>query len=196
MSDFWQGIYAKDSVLHVPASGICTSAVEIYTALCNMGALKALPPHYAPTVLWQHNADKLSRKVAESLMEQWKERILIPREWTRAWIHFLPKSPAELRPIGLLDPMGKAVIMVLKARVHPRVTEAMSSTPQFAYLDHRSTHQALLKVFAHCERGRQLSRAQKPNLIARFDGATVRDCANAFQISLDFAKAFDSLDGS
>ena len=53
-----------------------------------------------------------------------------------------------------------------------------------------------LKVLAHCAEGRKLAKAERPNLIDRFTGAKVRDCACAFQISLDFAKAFGSLDRS
>ena len=198
--EVWQGIFGRGRAPMACISELNITEEEVSHAILRMGNLKALPHHSAPTILWKHCADALADKVYDTVLKAWTQQVHIPAEWSAAWIHFLPKkltnprAPDALRPIGLLDPMGKVVLMVLKQRVHPCVTKARNSAPQYAYLPYRSTHQVLLKVFSHCEEGRRLAKAQQPNLIEPFGGAKVRECAGAFQISLDFSKAFDSLD--
>ena len=117
-----------------------------------------------------------------------------------AWLCLLPKklahpkSPGDLWPIGLLDPLGEAVLLAIKLRVHPKVEAALRPYPQFAFMPGRSTHHALFRVLRHCREGRSLVSSQRLTLIDKFRGALPAKCRGAIQISLDYAKAFDSMD--
>ena len=117
-----------------------------------------------------------------------------------AWLCLLPKkpshpkSPGDLRPVGLLDPLGKEVLLAIKLRVHPKVSACLHEYPQFAVMVGRSTHHALYRVLQHCRDGRTLAQNQRPTLIDKFHGACRNRCQGAFQISLDHAKAFHSMD--
>ena len=75
------------------------------------------------------------------LLDRWQADVAIPAEWVEAWLCLLPKklthptNPGELRAIGLLDPLGKAVLLAIKLRVHPLVTACIADFPQFAFMD-------------------------------------------------------------
>ena len=63
---------------------------------------------------------------------------------------------ANLRPIGLVHPMGKSVTVVLRTKLLPTLTEALVTRPQFAYARGRSTLDALLRAHGHISQTRQV----------------------------------------
>ena len=164
------------------------------------GALKAVPAHCAPSILWNANAVAVSQWPSSVLLDNWQAGVTIPSEWVEAWLCLLPKkaahpkSPGELRPIALLDPLRKAVLMAIKLRVHPLVSASVVHFPHFAFMAQRSTQHALYRVLQHSRNGRDLAQRQRLTLIDRFHGASQATCQGALQISLDYSKACDSMD--
>ena len=74
------------------------------------------------------------------------------------------------------------------------VSACLTDFPQFAFMAGRSTHHALYRVLQHCRAGRHLVAQQRLRLIDKFRGAHAAQCQGALQISLDYSKAFDSMD--
>ena len=125
------------------------TATEVMSALQRMGSLKAVPAHCAPGILWKACAPQLAHWLDLVLLQTWQEQVRISREWMDVWLCLLPKrpshpkSPGDLHPIGLLDPLGKSVLLAIKLRVHPKVTACLHEYPQFAFMAGRSTQHAL-----------------------------------------------------
>eukprot|EP00439_Symbiodinium_sp_Y106_P006662 s8011_g1.t1 len=103
-------------------------------------------------------------------------------------------DPSALRPIALLDPMGKAVSGVLKRHLEPYLLKATESLPLFGYLANRSPQQALTLVYAHCDRVRAAAKAQRRSWYALREGQKRSACAGGLQVSVDFSQAFDRVD--
>ena len=83
----------------------------------------------------------------------------------------------------------------MKLRVHPLVPACITDFPQFAFMGGRSTQHALYRVLRQFPRaGRNLVMQQRMTLIDKFHGACAAQCQGALQISLDYSKAFDSMD--
>ncbi|CAE7541241.1 pol [Symbiodinium sp. CCMP2592] len=155
---------------------------DIEKALRDLQASKAAPPHCAPHAFW---------KLASSpVFSGWREdHAWVPDDWSAAWLVFLHKvgkandDPASLRPIALLDPMGKAVSGVLKRHLEPYLLKATAKLPLYGYLANRSPQQALTMVYEHCDSWYELRAGQKRS-----------SCAGGLQVSVDLSQAFDRAD--
>ena len=201
VSTFWRQIYQAPALESTEtAVQLSVEERDIRDALARLPSGKAVPAHYAPSVLWRLAAGPLAALAHRAITGCWSAGVSVPAVWQAAWISFLPKSaaiprsPGDLRPIGLLDPLGKAVLSHLKRLIHPTVARHLREVPQYAYLPLRSTHQAIARVAAHCRKGRSLATAPRPKLVLRHRGLPPRRCSGAIQLSVDLRKAFDSLD--
>ena len=137
----------------------------------------------------------------KEVFSQWRtDKFDIPLDWSAAWLVFLAKqgkvndSPSSLRPISLLDPMGKAVCGILKQHVVPHLMCKAQYLPLFGYIQQRSPQQALELVFAHCQEVRSKAKAQTRSLYELRAGQQRSPCAGGMQISIDFSQAFDRAD--
>ena len=132
---------------------------------------------------------------------QWRHgQANVPDDWAAAWLVFLAKpgkannDPKSLRPISLLDPIGKAVCGILKQHVVPFLMNQAKQLPLFGYIQQRSPQQALELVFAHCAEARALAKAQTRSLCELREGRQRSQCAGGLQISIGFSQAFDRAD--
>ena len=66
--------------------------------------------------------------------------------------------------------------------------------PQFAYLPHRSTQDAINKVRAHCSLVRDLVQSQRRSVSNRYLGVQTHQACGGVQLFLDLSRAFDSID--
>ncbi|CAE7560197.1 pol [Symbiodinium sp. CCMP2592] len=101
---------------------------ELRDALRRLQGNKAAPKHCAPHVFWSMASEHIATFMSEQVFHDWQQGgARVPQDWASAWLVFLGKvgkigdSPAHLRPIALLEPMGKAVAGILKDRLMPFV---------------------------------------------------------------------------
>ena len=97
---------------------------EFCNSLSHIQATKAVPPAYAPAKIWKLCSQELGQYYAHSIAGRLGPgRVTLPESWNRAHICLLPKpgkairSPGDLRPISLLDPMGKAFMFSHCAKI-------------------------------------------------------------------------------
>ena len=72
--------------------------------------------------------------------------IYIPRQWKKAWLAFLPKpnrpptSLINLRPIELQEPLGKAVLGLVRRKFIQEITRHLAPWPSEESLSTANTH--------------------------------------------------------
>ena len=121
----------------------------------------------------------------------------MPADWLTSYMALIPKpgkaptSPANLRPISILPAVPKMLARIAAQRLKPFLLQAVEYVPQFAYIHHRQTSDAIDRVISHCQQVRSRVAANRFNPFqpthnrAKFTGG--------MQLSLDLAKAFDKM---
>ncbi|CAE7357226.1 unnamed protein product [Symbiodinium sp. CCMP2592] len=203
LQDFWRSVNgAPGSLLRSgQASSYTVLQQDIEQALRDLQASKAAPPHCAPHAFWKLASSPVAEFMEDKVFSSWREdHAWVPDDWSAAWLVFLHKvgkandDPASLRPIALLDPMGKAVSGVLKRHLEPYLLKATATLPLYGYLANRSPQQALTVVYEHCDRVRTAARAQTRSWYELRAGQKRSSCAGGLQVSVDFSQAFDRAD--
>ena len=200
VADTWHG---PDQLhLHFDGPpGVPFSVSQLERALMLIPGTKATARPFAPGVVWRQHASFLAPILHARLTEWWSQQPpIIPSCWRHGWLFLIPKplkppvSPANLRPLALQEPVGKAVIGLL---IHLAMLEAKTHLiryPIWAYLEHRSTLQAIRRVILHCETVRNQVKMFRSTPHNR----TLQRPCNGFyggaQIFLDLQRAFDCVD--
>ncbi|CAE7815852.1 unnamed protein product [Symbiodinium sp. CCMP2592] len=179
---------------------------EWFRADCWKRAFRQLANHKAvadsegTVEAWKQVVDQVSSALEQISLDSVANACpSIPQEWTRTQLAWLPKpgratsSPSGLHTIGLLGPDSKAFLYILKEHANPYVQQAMAPYPQFAYRQHTSTVDALLRASDHCQQIRQLLDAQVDDITARILRRAPADLTGGIMASIDLSKAFDSL---
>ena len=204
LADYWKGVTTAASPTCAPqATDFDLDVNEVVGAIQQLPANKAAPAHYAPHALWKLVAEPVGQLLDRSLLQEWREHQAdIPAHWADAWLTFLQKAhkagnkPEHLRPIALLDPVGKAVSGILRQQLDPYIRPHMEERHQYGFLPLRSTQQALGQVFMHCRQVRARCQALKRSLYERRAGQHSAGCAGGMQLSIDLTQAFDRIDRS
>ena len=186
----------------LPEGQVATPApftyLEIQTALGQIPATKATPPHYAPGICWKAAAGSLAgilHKHLPKLLHVTPPKV--PQPWKDGWLALLGKPakcgrrPGDFRPICLQDPTGKAMIQILTNRLRPVVEAYATTSAQYAYLPCRSTEGALLRIFEQCRGIRTNCQEAMQNI----QNKRFRTCqgthVGGLVLSLDMSNAFD-----
>ena len=200
LAAYWNTIYGRPTVKQrawTLQEGISIRQEEIYQALRQLKARKAVSPGLAPAAAWKALAAEMSEYLAGFVQQHWQQ--LLPTSWTTTSLIFLPKAgktikqPKDLRPIALQSAASKAITTVVKWRITPSFLEAMHVLPQYAYVRGRSTVEAIARVAAHCSSVRRLVKQQSMTIHDKFAGAVSKECVGGAQLSIDLSKAFDLL---
>ncbi|CAE6970262.1 pol [Symbiodinium sp. CCMP2456] len=170
-------------------------------ALASLPQHKSLPDHYVPGIAWKLAASSVAALAHRTILSDWQmDRFWIPPEWRHAWLCFILKpnksgrKAEEYRPIGLTDPVGKALLGAISVQHRQALYESVAPFPQFAYMANRGVSQALMRAFQHLHIARELVAQQRVTLQQRHAGATRCRLVGAITVSLDMSKAFDSLE--
>ncbi|CAE7249989.1 unnamed protein product [Symbiodinium sp. CCMP2592] len=173
----------------------------IQSALEALPANKAAPAHYAPHVLWSCAAPSVAQVLERGLMQTWRQAAAtVPVAWADAWLTFLQKpnkagnAPQHLRPIALLDPVGKAVTGILRSQLDTYIIPRMEEQHQYGFLPNRSVQQALGHAFMHCRAVRSMCQAQQRSLYEQKAGNKSLGLAGGMFLSIDLTQAFDRVD--
>ena len=199
LKKFWESVHGERGTPLCPqqAQRYHIMQDEIAKALQGLQGSKTAPPHCAPHVFWKIASEPIADYVEAQVFSRWRsQHVDIPHDWSAAWLVFLQKvgkphdNPASLRPIALLEPMGKAVSGVLKTHLEPYLVCKTRHLPLFGYLAQRSPQQALSILYDHCERVRSAASAQKRSWYALRAGHVRSTCAGGLQVSVDFFPGF------
>ena len=103
------------------------------------------------------------------------------------------KRPESLRPLGIQDAAGKTISRALKERLFVQIRELLESYPQFAYLRHRSTADAIKRVSEHCDKIRRSVATDRRTVYSKKAGKKRQQYVGGVQLALDMSTAFDRL---
>ena len=166
--------YAGDLFKARRTEDLCSPAlqplpVELFRPEAWMAAFAKLRsgkavPNGEPTVqAWKDSDYKLACRLSSVACESvCAAQPYAPEDWTWVQLAWLakagktPNSPSSLRSIGLMPADSKAFLHILREAISPRVLDALSSTPQYAYRPGTSTSDALLRASLHCRSVRDL----------------------------------------
>ena len=155
---------------------------DVESAINSIPLRKSVDSRSAPGAAYRACADILTPAVVNVLNVMWgSSTICVPSLWSIAELLFLPKpgkntyEVKDWRPIGLQNPLGKAVMRWIIQPVKFYVQSWSSQLPLFAYMNGRSTTQALQKVFRHCKQVRDICASHEDNLVA-FRGGSHPNC--------------------
>ena len=130
-------------------------------------AMKAVAFPYAPAQVIQCQSQSIARLLYPILQRWWNQfPPFIPQEWKDGWVVWLPKpnkqpsQVANLRPLALAEPIGKVVVSLIAKVAAGAISDRMRRLPQFAYMAHRGTTDALRRAALHCEKVNDLIQTQ------------------------------------
>ena len=202
ITDHFRSIYERrtnDLQAPTPQAALSFDPLEVQHALASLPSSKALPPEYAPAPLWKLAAEPAGECLAQGLADSLQPpHYALPSKWHKVHVCLIPKvamarAPKQLRPICLLPPGSKVLAMMLADRIRDRAEAYIRRYPQFAYITHRSTEDAISRVCSHLAEARRAASDALPNAHRRKAGDTPKAIAGGLSLSLDVDKAFDSL---
>ncbi|CAE7225465.1 unnamed protein product [Symbiodinium sp. CCMP2592] len=199
LASYWKEVTTAEDPVQAPSATTFDLEMDaVQQALASLPSNKAAPAHYAPHALWSCVAEPVSQVLERGLLQEWRSSgAHIPTAWADAWLTFLQKAnkagnkPEHLRPIALLDPVGKAVSGLLRKQLDTYILPHMEARHQYGFLPGRSVQQALGHAFIHCKSVRSLSQAQNRSLYDKFAGHQAKGCAGGMLLSIDLTQAFD-----
>ena len=197
-TDRFRSQEAPTSDQHTLSQPFSVSLESVERAISLIPLRKSVPRGVAPGVAWRAVADIVTPIIQREIEQLWRGgTIRVPQGWADACLFLLHKpgttgkEPKHWRPIGLQDPVGKAIIDLVASRAKPWIVHWLKQVPQFAYLPNRSTGMALRRVFNHCNRIHAKCRALNPSIHDRKHGARPQACFGGLQVCLDLSAAFD-----
>ncbi|CAE7191406.1 unnamed protein product, partial [Symbiodinium sp. CCMP2456] len=202
LQQFWQEVYIGQQPRSPdPLLRYDLPPQLLEDALASLPQHKSLPDHYVPGIAWKLAASSVAALAQRTILSDWQQdRFWIPPEWRHAWLCFILKpnksgrKAEEYRPIGLTDPVGKALLGAISVQHRDALYGSVAPYPQFAYMANRGVSQALMRAFQHLHTARELVAQQRVTLQQRHAGATRCSLVGAITVSLDMSKAFDSLE--
>jgi len=159
---------------------------------------KAVARTCLPGICWKTAAHAVANYIYPKLEEWWGSLpIFIPSQWKTAHLTFIhkpgkqPDRLGHLRPLALLEPVGKSILGLLTTLFATEVKPLICSWPQLAFLPQRSTYDAIRRVILHCEQVRRLTMNQRRSVHQRAADYQCRPICGGVQVCLDASKAFD-----
>ena len=199
VEDTWSG----PQCLHLTfeqAPGVPFTVSQLETALALIPTTKAVAKPFSPGVVWRQHSAILAPLLYQKLCFWWSfNPPCIPSAWRHGWLFLIPKPsrppvvPQNLRPLALQEPVGKAVIGLL---IHLAMREASNHLilfPVLAYVEHRSTLDAIRRVSLHCAAVRLLLSQQRSTPHTRANHAIRYNLFGGCQVCFDLKGAFDSV---
>ena len=195
VKQMWQGPH-RLPVYSEAAPGVPFALDELVAAVGKLHPNKSVAQPFLPGVVWKSAPMDVALFLFQLLNHWWSHSPpTIPQNWKDSWLFFLPKPgkpnthPDQLRPISLMEPLGKLVMGLLATKIRDHVFPVVCSTPQFGFLPHRAATDAILRVATHSRCIRALVRSHRrtvPNQICRPIGSTICGGLSLFQTDRPF----------
>lgn len=157
----------SDSPLGVPFD------LETLTcAITQMNANKSVAQPFLPAIVWKSAPAPTAAALYGQLQQWWGQYPpLIPQSWKGSWLHFIPKPgkpnthPSQMRPISLMEPLGKLVLGLIAAQIKIVLGPILTSFPHFGFMQHRGAVDAIQRVAGHSRAIRALVGTQRRSVI-------------------------------
>jgi len=197
VEDIWHS--ADPIQLQQPAPvGIPFDLAELEVEIANIPITKAVARSCLPGICWKTHAKQVAEFFYAKLQTWWMQYpVFIPQQWKDAHLRFInkPAKPPDrlshLRPLALLEPVGKCILGLLTTKFADAVQPLLSPWPQLAFMRQRSTFDAIRRVATHCVRIRQMTAAQRRSVHERPRQEQCYQVCGGLQVLLDANKAFD-----
>jgi hypothetical protein len=148
--------------------GVPFSYDELVNEIAKIPVTKSVAKHCIPGICWRSNAIMLADFLFPKLQEWWGTTpFLFPAEWKAAHLTFIhkPAKPPDrlcnLRPLALLEPLGKCVLGLIAAKFSNAVHPLICKWQQLGFMPMRSPFDAIRRVIQHCASVRHLTRQQR-----------------------------------
>ena len=175
---------------------------ELAQELQKIPITKAVAWHCLPGICWKTQAISVAAFIYPKL-QVWRGQnpIFVPPQWKVAHLTFVHK-PAKtldrkchLRPLALLEPVGKSILGLITAKVATCVQPLLCRWPELAFMPKRSPFDAIRRVVQHCVSIRHLTMQQRRSVHQRADNVPCRPVCGiqVFLGVLGANKAFDML---
>lgn len=198
VTEAWQGPAT------IPVSGDPPGIpFDIHTlerAILELHSNKSVAAPFLPAIVWQGAPRELAMLLMNHLSHWWAtDPPTIPQSWKDAWLYFLPKPgkscthPNQLRPISLMEPLGKLILGIIAKQLRAQVNGRLSQSPHFGFLPRRSALDAVTRVAAHCKKVRKLVGTQRRSIFQQMDNIPKMIFCGGIQLYLDMTRAFDSV---
>ena len=167
---------------------------DVLQRLRLLPAYKAAPPGLAPS-----NMESMLARDSTMAHEAYQPNY-VPQIWKDSSLALIPKVarpalPRQLRPIGLTEVSGRIIAGIVQDRLKPIAEAYMQQLPQYAYLPHRTTEDALRRAQRHCIAIYHECRKGQPSVRDYYNRTTKKPRQVAgLQASLDLSQAFDRLE--
>eukprot|EP00435_Cladocopium_sp_Y103_P014102 s4865_g3.t1 len=195
----WQGP-DETLVTSESAPGVPFSKQDIALAVSALHSNKAVAPQFLPALVWKGHPFAVAEFLYQCLDVWWNTQpLFIPSVWKDAWLTFLPKpgkpctSPDQLRPISLMEPLGKLVVGLLADQTKLQLSDVLCQFPQFGFLPMRAATDAIARVASHCREVRLLVAAQRRSVLQQMASPPQFTTCGGVQLFLDLNRAFDSV---
>ena len=183
-------------IQHPP--GVPFSKDDLIQELIRTPVTKSVARTCLPGICWKAAAHAVANYIYPKLEEWWGSLpIFIPSQWKTAHLTFIhkpakrPDCLGNLRPLALLEPVGKSILGLIATLFAAEVKPYLCSWPQLAFLPQRSTFDAIRRVILHCEKVRRLTMNQRRSVHQRAANQPCRPICGGIQVCLDASKAFD-----
>lgn len=197
IQELWDGPEHLD-VGTVNFPGLRFTESDLASEIARTPVVKSVAPPFIPGVAWKNLAAQIARIVYQWLRRWWTpDRTFVPPQWRQAWVAFLPKHNkipcclGNLRPIALLEPLGKNVLGLITKQFKIEMHPLLIVWPQFAYIEHRSALDAIRRVATHCTMARMLVQNQRRSVHQRAMGTEVFSICGGIHLFVDISRAFD-----
>ena len=195
-------VWSTANVIQIPPipPGVPFSFDELVTELSRIPITKSVAARCLPGVCWKGNAFAIATFLYPKLQQWWNScPIVIPSQWKAAHLTFIhkpnkvPDRFEHLRPLALLEPIGKSVLGLITAKFADSVFPLICKWPQLAFLKGRSSLDAIRKVATHCAATRRLIQQQRRTVHQRAQHEPCYSICGGIQIFLDATQAFDTV---
>ena len=198
VQQMWQGP-ARLPRYTAEAPGVPFTVQELEQAAALLHSNKAVAKPFLPAVVWKSAPHEVATFLHSQLVSWWNHSPpIIPQVWKDSWLFFLPKPgkpnthPDQLRPISLMEPLGKLVMGLLCSKIKDCLFPSLSCSPQFGFLPLRAATDAILRVSAHSRSIRALVTAHRRTVQTQMCPNHKFKICGGFSLFLDMTRAFDT----
>ena len=185
------------------APGVPFSVDQLCSALMRTRSNRAVAMPFLPAVIWQSAPYEVASFLHEILGHWWGQYPpIIPQDWKDAWLYFIPKPgkpcscPENLRPISLMEPMGKIVLGLIAEGLKQHLEPLLCQFPQLGFLPMRGSLDAINRVSQHCATIRALVGNHRRTVARQMSMSPHHSLIGGVQMFLDLTRAFDCVDRS
>ena len=182
------------------APGVPFTVQDLTQAIGNLHPNKSVAFPFLPAIIWKSNPVGLATFLHGLLTTWWNQSPPhIPKSWKNAWLYFLPKpgkpstSPSQLRPLSLMEPLGKLVMGLLADQLKSQLRPRLQKDPHFGFLPQRGATDAIARVAAHCRQVRALVGQHRRTVMQQIMQTPKLIFCGGLQLFLDLSCAFDTV---